>query len=127
MPQTFAKVEQSLSQAIQKESVTRDIRQRGRLIRTVGPILSTLMLFLRALFAFLALPTIVGGVVPWLILRNDHSRVTGTPLGWPLVLFGASVLLCVSAGLKGSQFGRFRASHSVRSLAVGHTTTMAAA
>ena len=33
----------------------------------------------------------------------------------------------VSAGLKGSQFGRFRASHSVRSLAVGHTTTMAAA
>ena len=93
MPQTFAKVEQSLSQAIQKESVTRDIRQRGRLIRTVGPILSTLMLFLRALFAFLALPTIVGGVVPWLILRNDHSRVTGTPLGWPLVLFGASVLL----------------------------------
>ena len=47
MPQTFAKVEQSLSQAIQKESVTRDIRQGGRLIRTVGPILSAHMLFLR--------------------------------------------------------------------------------
>ena len=54
------------------------------------------MLFLRALFAFLALPSIVGGVVPGLILRNDHSRAAGTPLGWPLVLFGASVLLwCV--------------------------------
>lgn len=54
------------------------------------------MLFLRALIAFLALPTMVGGVVPWLILRNDHSRTTGTPLGWPVLLFGASVLLwCV--------------------------------
>lgn len=54
------------------------------------------MLFLRALLAFLALPTIVGGVVPWLIWRNDHSRAAGTPLGWPLWLFGASVLLwCV--------------------------------
>src|SRR6058998_2742539 len=102
-----------------------DVNHQRGLVGTVGavperqPILAVLMLFLRALFAFLALPTIVGGVVPWLILRNDHSRVTGTPLGWPLVLFGASVLLCVSAGLKGSQFGRFRASHSVRSLAVG--------
>ena|SRR5437660_1466304 len=72
------------------------------LVGTVGalperrPILSALMLFLRALFAFLALPTIVGGVVPWLILRNDHSRTAGTPLGWPLLFFGASILLwCV--------------------------------
>ena len=60
------------------------------------PILSVLMLFLRALFAFLALPTVVGGVVPWLILRNDHSRTGGTPLAWPVLLFGATVLLwCV--------------------------------
>ena len=69
---------------------------RRRPIRTVDPILSARMLFVRALLAFLALPTIVGGVVPWLILRNDHSRVAGTPLGWPILLFGASVLLwCV--------------------------------
>ena len=54
------------------------------------------MLFLRALLAFLALPAIVGGVVPWVILRNDHSRTAGTPLGWPLLFFGASILLwCV--------------------------------
>jgi len=54
------------------------------------------MLFLRALFAFLALPTVVGGVVPWLILRNDHPRTAGTLLGWPISLFGGSVLLwCV--------------------------------
>ena len=54
------------------------------------------MLFLRALFAFLVLPAVVGGVLPWLILRNDHSRTAGTPLGLPLLLFGASVLLsCV--------------------------------
>ena len=54
------------------------------------------MLFLRALLAFLALPTIVGLVVSWLILRNDHSPTAGTAPGWPLVLFGASVLLwCV--------------------------------
>src|SRR5438034_6195924 len=33
----------------------------------------------------------------------------------------------VSAGLKGSQCGRFRASHASRGLAVGHTRTMAAA
>src|SRR5439155_4531453 len=60
------------------------------------PILSVLMLFLRALFAFLALPTVVGGVVPWLILRNDHPRTAGTLLGWPISLFGGSVLLwCV--------------------------------
>jgi len=54
------------------------------------------MLFLRALFAFLALPAIAGGVLPWLILRGDHSRAAGTPLGWPILLIGASVLLwCV--------------------------------
>ena len=54
------------------------------------------MLFLRALLAFLALPTIVAGLVPWLILRNDYSRTAGTPLGWVVLLFGASVLLwCV--------------------------------
>ena len=54
------------------------------------------MLFLRALFAFLALPAVVGGLLPWLILRNDRWRTAGTPLGWLVLLFGATVLLwCV--------------------------------
>src|SRR6516162_3459712 len=54
------------------------------------------MLFLRALFAFLAFPAVVGGLLPWLILRNDRWRTAGTPLGWPVLLLGATVLLwCV--------------------------------
>jgi len=54
------------------------------------------MLFFRALFAFLALPAVVGGLLPWLLLGNDGWRTRGTALGWPVVLFGACVLLgCV--------------------------------
>jgi protein-S-isoprenylcysteine O-methyltransferase Ste14 len=54
------------------------------------------MLFFRALLAFLALPFVVGGVLPWLILRNDHSRGSGTLMGWPLLSIGTIVFLwCV--------------------------------
>src|SRR5437867_13130065 len=54
------------------------------------------MLFFRALFAFLALPAVVGGLLPWLLLGNDGWRMRGTALGWPVVSFGACVLLwCV--------------------------------
>jgi protein-S-isoprenylcysteine O-methyltransferase Ste14 len=54
------------------------------------------MLFLRALVAFLVLPAIVGGLFPWLILGGDHSRTAGTAWGWPILSFGAIVLLwCV--------------------------------
>lgn len=54
------------------------------------------MMFFRALLAFLALPTVVGGFFPWLLLGNDSRRAGGTPLGWPVLLFGVCVLLqCV--------------------------------
>jgi protein-S-isoprenylcysteine O-methyltransferase Ste14 len=54
------------------------------------------MLFLRALIAFFVLPAIVGGLLPWVVLLNDHSRTRGTPLGWFVFSFGVAVLLwCV--------------------------------
>jgi len=54
------------------------------------------MRFLRALLAFLALPAVVSGLLPWLILRDDRWRTAGTPLAWPVSFFGAGVLLwCV--------------------------------
>ena len=54
------------------------------------------MLFLRALIAFLILPTTVGGVLPWIILPNDQWRTRSVPLGWPVLLLGLTVLLwCV--------------------------------
>jgi protein-S-isoprenylcysteine O-methyltransferase Ste14 len=54
------------------------------------------MLFLRALIAFLVLPAIVGGLLPWLVLLNDQWRTRGTPLGWFVFSFGVVVLLwCV--------------------------------
>jgi len=53
-------------------------------------------MFFRAVLAFLALPAVVGGLVPWLLLGNDSWRMRGTSLGWPVLLFGAFVLLwCV--------------------------------
>jgi protein-S-isoprenylcysteine O-methyltransferase Ste14 len=50
-------------------------------------------MFFRALVAFLALPAVVGGLVPWLLLPNDRWRAAGTALGWPILLFGLVVLL----------------------------------
>ena len=53
-------------------------------------------MFLRALFAFLALPTVVAGVIPWLLLPADRWRTDGTILGWPVLSFGVFILLwCV--------------------------------
>ena len=53
------------------------------------------MTFLRAFLAFLLLPAVVGGLIPWLLLGGGQSK-TGAPLGWPLMLAGACVLLwCV--------------------------------
>jgi len=49
--------------------------------------------FLRSLFAFLGLPAVVGGLIPWLLYSNSDSRMHGTPAGWPLLVLGACVLL----------------------------------
>ena len=54
------------------------------------------MLFFKACVAFLALPAVVAGLVPWLLLSSDPWRRAGTPLGWPVLTFGTGVLLwCV--------------------------------
>lgn len=55
------------------------------------------MLFLRALFAFLALPVIVAFAIPWLILLPlDHERFTSTVFGWIPATAGILILLwCV--------------------------------
>jgi protein-S-isoprenylcysteine O-methyltransferase Ste14 len=53
-------------------------------------------MFFRAVLAFLALPAIVGGLVPWLLLDSDSWKVRGTLLGWPVLVFGACILMwCV--------------------------------
>jgi protein-S-isoprenylcysteine O-methyltransferase Ste14 len=54
------------------------------------------MLFLRALIAFLLLPAVVGGMLPWLVLLNDPWRTRGTPFGWLVLSFGLAIVLwCV--------------------------------
>jgi protein-S-isoprenylcysteine O-methyltransferase Ste14 len=54
------------------------------------------VMFFRAVLAFLALPAVVGGVLPWLLFGNDPWKMRETSLGWPVLLFGASVLMwCV--------------------------------
>jgi protein-S-isoprenylcysteine O-methyltransferase Ste14 len=54
------------------------------------------MLFFRALLAFLALPTVVGGLFPWLLLGSDRWRMRGSVLGLPILLSGAGILFwCV--------------------------------
>ena len=54
------------------------------------------MLLIRALIAFLALPAVLGGLVPWLLLPNDRWRTRGTSFGWALLALGAGILLsCV--------------------------------
>jgi protein-S-isoprenylcysteine O-methyltransferase Ste14 len=53
-------------------------------------------MFARALLAFLALPVVVAGLVPWLLLGSDHWRGHGTVLGWPVLFLSGCVLLwCV--------------------------------
>jgi protein-S-isoprenylcysteine O-methyltransferase Ste14 len=54
------------------------------------------MLLVRAIVAFLAMPTVVGLVVPWLLVRIDSWRGGGCSMGASLVALGAAGLLwCV--------------------------------
>jgi protein-S-isoprenylcysteine O-methyltransferase Ste14 len=53
-------------------------------------------MFFRAVLAFLALPAVVGGFLPWVLLNNDVWRMRGTLIGLPILFFGACVLMwCV--------------------------------
>ena len=53
-------------------------------------------MLLRALLAFLVLPVLIGGVLPWWLSGIDHWRIRGTALGWPVLFAGGSILLwCV--------------------------------
>lgn len=53
-------------------------------------------MFFRALFAFLALPGVVAGVVPYLILRSNPATSAGYRAGWVLLAIGLLTLLaCV--------------------------------
>jgi protein-S-isoprenylcysteine O-methyltransferase Ste14 len=53
-------------------------------------------LLVRATLAFLALPTIVGVLVPWLLVRGDAWRGSGASAGACLAALGAAGLLwCV--------------------------------
>jgi protein-S-isoprenylcysteine O-methyltransferase Ste14 len=53
-------------------------------------------MFLRALLAFLALPTVVAGVVPFLIVGRNTHLAKGAPVGIVLVIVGLFLLLwCV--------------------------------
>jgi protein-S-isoprenylcysteine O-methyltransferase Ste14 len=55
------------------------------------------MRFVRALVAFLVLPGVVGGLLPWWIVTSDTQRGGGSLLlGVPIALLGLAVLLwCV--------------------------------
>jgi len=54
------------------------------------------MLFFRAVLAFLTLPAVVGGLIPWILLGSDRRRMQGTLLGWPILfLAGCVVIWCV--------------------------------
>jgi protein-S-isoprenylcysteine O-methyltransferase Ste14 len=55
------------------------------------------LLFLRALLAFLVLPGVVGGLLPWLIVAADRHRGPGWPvLGGTVAVIGLAVVLrCV--------------------------------
>jgi protein-S-isoprenylcysteine O-methyltransferase Ste14 len=50
-------------------------------------------LFLRALIAFLVLPVMVGGLLPWLLLPIDKWRTSGTWFGLPVLGCGILVVL----------------------------------
>jgi protein-S-isoprenylcysteine O-methyltransferase Ste14 len=54
------------------------------------------MRFLSALFAFIALPGIVAGLVPWAIVTFDPGRSAGHTWGWIVLALGiVMVLWCV--------------------------------
>lgn len=50
-------------------------------------------MFLRALLAFLVLPGVVAGLLPWLITRADPWRGAGNLLGWVALGPGLLILL----------------------------------
>lgn len=53
-------------------------------------------MFLKAVVAFLAMPAMMGGVVPWLLLRSDRWRGQGSGPGAALAALGlAGLLWCV--------------------------------
>lgn len=53
-------------------------------------------MFFRALLAFLALPVVVAGLIPWFLYGIDGWRKGGTPLGWPVFFMGVGIVLwCV--------------------------------
>lgn len=54
------------------------------------------MLFARALFAFLLLPGLFAGILPWLIAAQDPWRGEGHFSGWIVLAAGACiVIVCV--------------------------------
>jgi protein-S-isoprenylcysteine O-methyltransferase Ste14 len=58
------------------------------------------VLFVRALLAFLVLPILFGGLIPWLLRNSDSSHgrasVSGLVIGWPFMILGLAILLlCV--------------------------------
>lgn len=53
-------------------------------------------MFFRALLAFLALPVVVAGWLPWFLSGIDGWRTRGTALGWPVIFLGVGIVLwCV--------------------------------
>jgi protein-S-isoprenylcysteine O-methyltransferase Ste14 len=53
-------------------------------------------MFFRALLAFLALPVVVAGLIPWFLSGIDRFRTRGTVLGWPIFFLSAGIVFwCV--------------------------------
>ena len=51
---------------------------------------------IRSIVAFLALPGLVSGIVPFLLIEFDPWRFAGSPVGWGLAVLGVTGLLkCV--------------------------------
>lgn len=50
-------------------------------------------MFLKALLAFLIAPTVVGGVIPFLITWYDSYRGSGSVVGWALLAAGVAAIL----------------------------------
>jgi len=54
------------------------------------------MLLVRALLAFLALPAVVAGLVPALMVHGKPIAGTAAPIAWPILFLGCVLLLwCV--------------------------------
>lgn len=59
-----------------------------------GRMKSAVPLFWRALAAFVALPVVVAGIIPWLFVRDSATRLR--PTGVPVIALGVALLLwCV--------------------------------